>query len=341
MSMEEAVIKAYPPPPRGVELDERSRAVQQMIGQTRHDAHPVTDDDPDPNRPYFVEGSTLRMAYKEPLVPPIAHVAAFALGMTDERNATTTIDYMKRNGHMVKSNANRAYAFRDVVTGSRDTADPVIDAIFVGHVRVHNEAMGAAAGPHPERVAYDPFVPEGGSWTVASLGWSTKEVFGALVRPFSEAEDRVFEEVDLPLFGGLFGSEAPKDTDGLDSHGLVRQRLADGDLQLTEAAKIVAMQNWHYLTVPRLLMPFRKYGVHMILGLLPEEVRDMYGLEYGPQQEEEFAKAVSLLSVANRIAKMTRISVDSRLFRMAAKEEKRQYPDGRADEIPDPYAQAA
>jgi uncharacterized protein (DUF2236 family) len=336
MSMEATIIDAYPPAPRGVELDEPSQAVQHMIGQTRHEAHQVTDNDPAPNRPYFVEGSTLLMTYREPLVPPIALIAAFALGMTDERNATPTIDHMKRKGQMVKSNANRAQAFKDVVTGLRTTADPVIDATFVGHVRVHNEAMKEAAGPHPERAAYDPFVPERGIWTVGSLGWGTKEVFQALVRPFSETEDRTFQKADLPLFGGLFGSEAPEDP-----HALVRQRLADGDLHLSEAAKIVAMQNWHYLTVPRVLLPLRKYGVRLVLGLLPEEVRDMYDLEYGPQQEEEFAQAVSYLSIANRIAKQTRINVDSRLFRLAAKEEARLHRRGRAAEIPDPYAEAA
>ena len=335
MAVDEALLEAARPPvPEGLELDERGLIVQDIIARTRLEAYEIVGKGPD--RPYFHPDATLPMTQRYPLVPAVANIAAFALGMTDPKNANPTIVSMRRKGRVVGRNADTAAAFKTVLTGPQKEADPVINRVFVMHAWLHAQAMAQAEGPHPERAAEDPFDPDRGIWTVDCLEWATEEVFEGIVRPFSGLERPILRKIDYPLFGGFFGSEAPKDPGKL-----VRERIERGELRLTDAAKEVAMRNWHYLPVPRWLLPARKHVIQVVEGILPEEVRKMYGLPDLAEQEEDFQKAVTKLARLNRMLMLVKKDGDSWLFELAAREEERLQARGLLPEIPDPYALAA
>lgn len=342
MSVAAELTPFLPPAPRGIELDDRSLEVQNRIAQARYDVR--QQDEYDGRTPaerdldlgYLSPDSVLRMIQQEPLVSVLGNQWGFVTGMTDEKNATPTIEYMRRGGSITGRDAETAKIFKTVITGSRAEADPEINRVYLMHARVHAEAVAEANGPHPERVVYDPFDAPRQDWTISSLACGYKRVFETIVRPFSDSDaERERLWADYQPFSGVFGSDAPKDPEAY-----MRQRLDSGELHLTEHAELVVMQVWKKVPVPRILFPFREEASRVVVGLLPEKVREMYGITYDAEQEDKFHKAVTRVARVNRILKLLTSDADTKIFDLAAKQEKRLQARGRAPEIPDPYASA-
>ena len=84
------------------------------------------------------------------------------------------------------------------------------------------------------------------------------------------------------------------------------------------------------IPLPRFNQPAKRVHDLIMLGSLPERVRELYGLTYSPAQAAAFAAAVALARTAVAIApRAIRQGRNTRSFRMVAETERWRIEHGR------------
>ena len=183
--------------------------------------------------------------------------------------------------------ARTANIFETVFTGSRADADEALERVHNLHSRVKGE-LARDAGTSPAGTPCDALDPRQMLWTLSCIADSGQVVYERLVRPLDGDErERLWQ--DYVRFGELFGmprSAAP--TSYPEFREWFDGRLDSDEVHLTpesrEIGRIVALE------IPGAPheRPALAVANLLVLGLLPERVREMYGLPWGAAQAAAF-----------------------------------------------------
>lgn len=249
---------------------------------------------------YFPSHSMLRFVQSHRAVGHTYGQRALIIGATHPVPYVGTSDRTWAKEHPFERLARTAKAFEVVYFGSKRQADQMLAAVHSLHEKVKGE-LRQDEGTFPAGTRYDAFDPELMFWTMAMLADSSRACFEALVRPLSIGER---EELwaDWVRFGELFGmpkSAAPARADDFDDWmgGWIR----GGRMHLTEEARVVGRAIARDMPVPLMLRPGMTATNLVVQGLLPPEVRDLYGLRWTPVHDVAFRSATAAVRRSQRV----------------------------------------
>jgi uncharacterized protein (DUF2236 family) len=180
-----------------------------------------------------------------------------------------------------------AKTMETVFFGSREDADRQTARVRLMHSRVSGE-IERPAGPWPAGSSYAADQPEFLLWILACLADSAQVAYERFVRRLTSEEREGFWS-DYLIVGELFGlprSAAPADYAAYRAY--MDERIASDDLHVTPDAREIGRMVAFDLPVPRQRRPALAVINLSVLGLLPQRVRDLYGLRWTPAHEAAF-----------------------------------------------------
>jgi uncharacterized protein (DUF2236 family) len=196
--------------------------------------------------------------------------------------------------------AHTATTMELIFFGSRADADRELARIRHLHERVRG-TIDRPAGPHPAGSAYSALDPEFLLWILACLADSAQAAYERFLRRLDESERESFWQ-DYLLVGELFGlprAEAPATYS--DYRAYMEERLKGGDLHVTDEAGEIGTRVAFDLPVPRHRQPALEVINFAVLSLLPERVRELYGLDWGWRSEWLSQALATWLRAAARV----------------------------------------
>lgn len=249
---------------------------------------------------YFPEGSMLRWVQSH---RPVGHTygqRALIIGATNPVPYVGTSASTLAKERPFERLARTALAFETVFFGSKVEADRLLAAVHGMHTRVRGE-LDRDEGSYPKGTQYDAFDPELMLWTMAMLADSSRVCFETLVRPLSHPER---EELwaDWVRFGVLFGMPedvAPRTSGAFE--GWMAEWYASGRMHLTDEARAVGRAIATDMPVPLPMRPGVRMTNLCVLGMLPPEVRELYGLRWTPGHQTAWRAATAAVRRSRRV----------------------------------------
>ncbi len=234
---------------------------------------------------YFPRGrSVLRAVHEEKAVGLMYGQRALCVGAVKPLNYVGTSEHTHNKLMPFKRITHTAGMFEAVFFGKREDADRVLSAVATMHERVVG-SLPEDAGPHyPAGTPYSAFDPELMLWTVAVIADSAVWFYERLVRSLRE-ELREALWQDYIRFGELFGmprSVAPPTY--REFREWYAAQLAGPDLYLTEEARYMGYASAFEIPMPSSRQVGKRVHDLVMLGSLPERVRELYGLSFAPAQ---------------------------------------------------------
>jgi uncharacterized protein (DUF2236 family) len=193
-----------------------------------------------------------------------------------------------------------AKTMETVFFGTREEADRETSRVAGLHARVKG-VLDEPAGPHPAGSTYDANDPEFLLWMLACLADSAEVTYRAFVRELEPDETERFWQ-DYLLLGELFGlprAEAPSTYEAYRSY--MGERLGAPNLYVTREARELGRTVAFDLPVPPLRRPGLSVINFAVLGLLPDRVRHLYGLEWGRDRQAAFEALARGLRLSARV----------------------------------------
>jgi uncharacterized protein (DUF2236 family) len=241
---------------------------------------------------YFPTGSMLRYVQAHRAVGQTYGQRALIVGATHPVPYVGTSQSTLSRERPFERLARTAKAFETIYFGSREQADSVLRGVASLHRKVRGR-LAQDEGAFPAGTPYDAFDPALMFWTMAMLADSSRVAFETLVRPLSIGE-REDLWADWVRFGELFGM--PRDAaprTALDFEEWMRAWLHGGRMHLTEEARAVGRAIAHGMPVPTRMSPGVRVTNHVVVGMLPEAVRRLYGLRWTPAHEQAYRLATA------------------------------------------------
>ncbi|MCB0864546.1 MAG: DUF2236 domain-containing protein [Solirubrobacterales bacterium] len=234
---------------------------------------------------YFPSGrSMLRRVQGERSVGLMYGQRALLIGALDARNYVGTALHSRYRDRPFKRLSATAKMFETVFFGTRAEADRVLAVVHGMHGDVEG-VLPADGGAYPAGTPYSAFDPELMLWTIAVAAESSARFYELLVRPMRHGERDGFWR-DWVRFGELFGmprAVAPESWE--DFHEWFDGRLGSAEMGLTEEARHVGRGVAFRIPVPRLESPLMEFHNLVLVGTLPERVRELYGLPWDLRRE--------------------------------------------------------
>lgn len=257
--------------------------------------------DPSDDDGYFPRGrSLLRAVHEEKAVGLMYGQRALCVGAVKPLNYVGTSEHTHNKRTPFRRITHTGGMFEAVFFGSRERADRVLAAVDAMHERVVGE-LPRDAGPHyPTGTPYSAFDPELMLWTIAVMADSAVWFYERLVRPLTDEQREALWQ-DYLRFAELF--KMPRES----APGSYREfrdwydaQLAGPDLHLTEEARYMGYASAFEIPMPASRQLGKRIHDLVMLGSLPERVRELYGLSYSPAQ----ARACAALLAGGRLARM-------------------------------------
>jgi len=187
--------------------------------------------------------------------------------------------------------------------GSREEAEGTGRVVRAMHERVRGKTV-VRYGPIPKGTMYNASDPELGLWVLATLADSAlvyyERIFGGLAL---EARERYWSE--YRQVGELFGlppDSMPATCEGLREY--MEGRLGDGGLWISDERREQAVQMILEPPFTGLLrtamIPLTETLRLISVGLLPPQIRDLYGFGWDPGREALLRSALLQLRVGTR-----------------------------------------
>lgn len=183
--------------------------------------------------------------------------------------------------------AERTFMLGQMLTfGNHSTAQQAARTINRLHTHVHG-ALPAAAGTHAKGAVYDAHNPELLLWVQATLIDTILLIYPLLIGPLSQKEQEQYyqESKTLGRLLGLTDAHMPRTVDDLRQY--VYDMSHSHQLAATPQARQL-MQQVLYPPLPGLFRPLMEYNTWFTSALLPQPIRDIYGLEWGPKRQRAF-----------------------------------------------------
>jgi uncharacterized protein (DUF2236 family) len=168
--------------------------------------------------------------------------------------------------------------------GDREQAERAAAAVGAVHARVRGR-LSETAGPYPAGTPYDATDPELAMWVHATLVLTALDAFGRLVRPLGEAERAAYIQESRRL-AVLFGVAPDAMLEGAAAFDAYVEE-AIGGLWVGETARGLARDILRP-DVPAALRPAASVARLATAALLPERVREAYGLPWGLRERTAF-----------------------------------------------------
>lgn len=212
---------------------------------------------------------------------------ALIIGATHPVPYVGTSDRTSAKDRPFERLARTAKAFEVIYFGSKAEADRMLRAVHSLHERVQGE-LQQDEGSFPAGTRYDAFDPELMFWTMAMLADSSRVCFETLVRPLTVGE-REDLWADWVRFGELFGMpRAAAPATDAEFQDWMHRWWRSGRMHLTDEARVVGRAIALDMPVPLLLRPGITATNLVVRGLLPPEVRQLYGLRWTAAHQQSF-----------------------------------------------------
>jgi uncharacterized protein (DUF2236 family) len=285
---------------------------------------------PRPDDGYFPRAtSVLRRVHEERLVGLFFGQRALAIGALQPVNYTGTSQSTGGRERPFRRLVRTANDFEAIFFGSRAEADKVLAKVQKLHQRVHGE-LPEAAGSFPAGTPYSAFDPELMLWTVAVTAESALYFYELFVRPLSAWERDAFWQ-DYVRFGELFGmprAVAPPTYAAFSEWW--DARLASDEIFLTPEARRTGRFVAFEIPLPGVNEPAKRLHDLVMLGSLPPQVRELYGLEWSRKQARAFPLAVAALRGLRAVAPASvRQGSCARNFALVERTERQRIEQGR------------
>jgi uncharacterized protein (DUF2236 family) len=216
-----------------------------------------------------------------------------------------------------------------IIFGSREEADGVLASVNEVHERVKG-VLPVDAGQYSAGSQYSALDPKLLMWTVAVMADSAQCFFELLIRPLSISEKEAFWQDYLRL-GELL--KMPRDSVPA-THAQFRdwwhERLTSNDLYLTAEAHQTGYATAFLIPMPAYVLRLRRIHNAVMLGSLPSQVRDLYGLSYTAEDDARFHKATKAIrALRKRSPRSLAHGRNGWFYRWVTREEHRRIKHGR------------
>jgi uncharacterized protein (DUF2236 family) len=278
---------------------------------------------------YFPEGSILRRVHSERAVGLFYGQRALMIGALNPLAFVGTLEHTNARLKPFQRLAHTAEVFETVFFGTREEADRVLASVRRLHYRVKGE-MPEDAGPVAARTSYSAFDPELMLWTMAVIADSGPAFYEIFVERLGPAErEQLWQE--YVRFGELFGMPRevapptyPEFREWFDG------KLASEEMHLTPAARETGYATAFEIPMPAYRAPAKAVHDLIILGSLPDRVREIYGIGYSPAQRRAFRATVAALRAARPVTpRVIREGYNTGSFRLVARTERRRLRAGK------------
>jgi uncharacterized protein (DUF2236 family) len=275
---------------------------------------------------YFPRGrSTLRMVHEEKAVGLMYGQRALCVGAVKPLNYVGTSEHTHNKSTPFRRITHTGGMLEAVFFGTRAQADRALGTVEHMHKRVVGE-LPHDAGPHyPAGTPYSAFDPKLMLWTVAVIADSAEWFYDRLVRPLTSEEREALWQ-DYVRFAELFQmprSVAPPTY--REFRDWYEQQLAGPDLHLTKEARFMGHASAFEIPMPINRQLGKRLHDLVMLGSLPESVRELYGLTYTPAHATACAAALAAGRLARALTprSLTRGSCIPEFEMVAATERRR------------------
>ena len=196
-----------------------------------------------------------------------------------------------------------------IAFGSRADADRATRRVRAMHKRVRGE-LAVPAGRFPAGTPFAADDPKLLLWVLATLADSALVVYERYVSSLSHAQRDAYWR-DYRVIGSLFGlldDEMPVDIDAFDTY--IHRMINGDDLFVTSAARELAIGIVMRPPVPLARRPVLELVNFITVGLLPAQLRRMYGLSWDPLRSlalrggAEYAKRVLVPLAPSRLRRV-------------------------------------
>jgi uncharacterized protein (DUF2236 family) len=243
----------------------------------------------------------LRHVHEERLVGLFYGQRALCIGALAPLNYVGTSEHSYAKLTPFKRLVHTGNAFEKIFFGSRADADEVLAYVRRLHEKVVGE-LPEDAGVTPAGTPYSALDPALMLWTVAVIADSAQCFYELFIRRLSGGEREALWQ-DYIRFAELFGmprEAAPQSYEEFRAYW--RSRLASDEMFLTDEAHAVGYATAFEIPLPRIDQPAKRVHDLIMLGSLPNRVREMYGVRYTRPQERAFAAAVAGIRAGRRVA---------------------------------------
>jgi uncharacterized protein (DUF2236 family) len=278
---------------------------------------------------YFPEGSILRRVHSERAVGLFYGQRALMIGALNPLAFAGTLEHTNARLKPFQRLAHTAEVFETIFLGTREEADGALAFVHRLHERVVGE-MPRDTGPVPKGTAYSAFDPELMLWTLAVIADSGPVFYELFVERLGERErDELWRE--YVRFGELFGM--PREV-APPSYREFREwfdgKLASSEMHLSPEAREIGYATAFEIPLPAYRAPAKAVHDLIILGTLPDRVRELYGIGYSPGQRRAFRAVVrGLRGVRPLTPRALREGYNTSSFRLVARTERKRLREGR------------
>jgi uncharacterized protein (DUF2236 family) len=231
---------------------------------------------------YFPRGrSMLRRVHEEKAVGLFYGQRALCVGAVKPLTYVGTSTHTRGRSTPFRRISHTGEMFETVFFGTRVEADRVLAAVH----RMHEQVVGELpedAGLYPAGTPYSAFDPALMLWTVAVIADSAEWFYDRLVRRLTDPEREALWQ-DYVRFAELFGmprESAPPTYWAF--RAWYERQLAGEDLYLTEEARYMGYASAFQIPMPTSRQPGKRIHDLIMLGSLPQRVRELYGLRLTP-----------------------------------------------------------
>jgi uncharacterized protein (DUF2236 family) len=249
---------------------------------------------------YFPRGrSMLRAVHEEKAVGLFYGQRALCVGAVKPLNYVGTSEHTRNKRTPFKRLAHTGGVFEVVFFGTRARADRVLATVDAMHEHVVGELPRDAGAHHPAGTPYSAFDPELMLWTVAVIADSAQWFYERLVRPLTEDQREALWQ-DYLRFAELF--KMPREgapASYREFRHWYEAQLAGPGLHLTEEARYMGHATAFEIPMPANRQLGKRIHDLVMLGSLPERVRELYGLPYSSAQ----ARACAAVLAGGRLAR--------------------------------------
>jgi len=165
--------------------------------------------------------------------------------------------------------------------GSREEADRATRRVRAIHRRLRGE-LAEPVGRFPAGTPWAADSPKLLLWILGTLVESNLLVYQRYVGPLTRDERQAYWE-DFKVVGKLFALRRRDMPDTIeDFEAYMAAMLASGDLHVSPQARELAIDVVMRPPLPGVLLPVREMINQVTVGLLPAEIRRLYGFRWDP-----------------------------------------------------------
>jgi uncharacterized protein (DUF2236 family) len=248
---------------------------------------------------YFSHGSLLRQVHGERVVGLLYGSRALCVGAANPLTYVATAIHSANLQAPFGRLARTAQMIEAIILGSREEADRLLIRVRAVHEQVIGR-LPVDAGRYPAGTRYSALDSELMLWTLAVIADSTRYFFELFVHPLTDRDKETLWQDYLRL-GELFGMPRAAAPTTYAQFRKWWHTYLDSRLCLTDEAYHAGHATAFQLPLPHYASSLQQIYRVIVLGSLPRQVRDLYGLRYTGKDEAKFARTVKVIRFSRKV----------------------------------------